>query len=199
MQNFSSRVRIPPFPLWAVGEMASRRALDSESSVRNPHSLPYNKGGILGYYNFSADLKISKEVEREIAKALSEKYDVEIIGELNDTATWDFQMRFNKDNKIVSVEVKQDFKAKDTGNIVVEYECRGKPSGISSTKSDYYLYRVHQSDGIRHYLMETSKLKEIIGAELYFRIVNGGDKGSNTKMYLFKLDVFTKYAWTLGL
>lgn len=38
------------------------------------------------------------------------------------------------------VEVKRDFKAFDTGNVAVEYWCRGKRSGICKTEADWYAF-----------------------------------------------------------
>ncbi len=38
------------------------------------------------------------------------------------------------------IEVKTDFMAHETGNIALEYESRGKPSGIAITEADYYAY-----------------------------------------------------------
>lgn len=38
------------------------------------------------------------------------------------------------------IEVKTDFMAHETGNIALEYESRGKPSGISVTEADFYAY-----------------------------------------------------------
>ena len=42
--------------------------------------------------------------------------------------------------KNCKIEVKRDFWTGTTGNIAVEFESRGKPSGISKTKSDYYAF-----------------------------------------------------------
>ena len=39
-----------------------------------------------------------------------------------------------------SVEVKQDFKSEFTGNLVVEIEFNGKPSALSTTKADYWVF-----------------------------------------------------------
>lgn len=38
------------------------------------------------------------------------------------------------------IEVKTDFMAHETGNIAIEFESRGKPSGISITEADFYAY-----------------------------------------------------------
>lgn len=38
------------------------------------------------------------------------------------------------------IEVKTDLQAHETGNVYVEYESRGKPSGIAISQSDYYCF-----------------------------------------------------------
>ena len=61
-----------------------------------------------------------------------------------------------------TVEVKRDFWTGTTGNIAVEFESRGKPSGISKTKSDYYAFVLAEQfrDEVI-IIIKTSRLKEI--------------------------------------
>jgi hypothetical protein len=47
---------------------------------------------------------------------------------------------FSEDGEI-KIEVKSDRKAQFTGNVYIEYESRKKPSGISTTQSDYYIFK----------------------------------------------------------
>jgi len=54
------------------------------------------------------------------------------------------------------VEVKYDKRALETGNVYVEYESRGMPSGLSKTHADYYCFCF----GYTFHLIETSLLKE---------------------------------------
>ncbi len=55
-----------------------------------------------------------------------------------------------------TVEVKYDLQALDTGNVYVEYYSRGKYSGISTTKADYYCFCF----GDTFHLISTANLKE---------------------------------------
>lgn len=60
------------------------------------------------------------------------------------------------------IEVKTDFLAQETGNIALEYESRGKPSGISTTEADFYAYclpRANCKDII--IFLEINELKRI--------------------------------------
>ena len=58
-----------------------------------------------------------------------------------------------------TVEVKTDFLTNETGNVAVEYESRGEPSGISTTKAKYWAFKLVNMGVI--VLIETSKLKAI--------------------------------------
>lgn len=39
----------------------------------------------------------------------------------------------------VKIEVKTDFLVSKTGNVAIEFECRGKPSGIKTTTADWWV------------------------------------------------------------
>lgn len=77
-----------------------------------------------------------------------------------------------KDGKLI--EVKSDRLAHKTGNVYIEYECRGKPSGIATTTAHYWIYRVEQNNIA--IIIPTERLKEI--CRVYFKegkIMLGGD------------------------
>lgn len=38
----------------------------------------------------------------------------------------------------LTLEIKSDYIVQQSGNVAIEYECRGKPSGISTTKAAYW-------------------------------------------------------------
>lgn len=44
------------------------------------------------------------------------------------------------------IEVKTDRMAHKTGNVFIEITYKGRPSGISTTEADYWLYRIHEND-----------------------------------------------------
>jgi hypothetical protein len=74
-----------------------------------------------------------------------------------------------------------------TGNIAIEYESYGKPSGIASTESDYWFHNLCIDDGTFCTLVfKTDSLKKIIDNLDYKRSVSGGDHNAS-KMYLVNL------------
>lgn len=148
-------------------------------------------------YDFNKDLPIAKKTEAQVAQFLVDNAGMTFLEE-NDTNAWDLKMQ-TREGKEITIEVKEDFTCQRTGNVGVEYECRGKPSGISVSKANIYLYKVHEPNGrIGLYVIATKNLKKMIAEEQYFRVVNGGDPGSNSMNYLFKLDVIKSNFKFLG-
>ena len=78
----------------------------------------------------------------------------------------------------------------DTGNIAIEYESYGKPSGINATDSDYWFHNLCVGDEVFGTLVfETKMLKKIINASInsnQVRSVSGGDHNAS-KMYLINI------------
>jgi hypothetical protein len=141
-------------------------------------------------YNYKLDKPIADKTETQVADILRATYNA-IILEYGHTNAWDIKAKIN--GKIFTFEIKEDFTCERTGNVGMEFECRGKPSGISVSKADYYIYKIHSKDGVRVYIYKTSQLKAMVSDKLYFRVVNGGDTGSNSMNYLFKYETFTSY------
>jgi hypothetical protein len=140
-------------------------------------------------YDFVKDLPIAKATEIETAGVLKKLYDAEIL-EYNNTNAYDISTKIN--GSLITFEVKEDFLCEFTGNVGLEYECRGKPSGINTSQADYYIYKLHTNHGIEFVMFRTGTLKQMIAEHKYFRVVNGGDKGSNSMNYLFKYGVFVR-------
>lgn len=92
-------------------------------------------------------------------------------------------MRENKD--------KTDFF--DSGNMAIEYECRGKKSGILATKADFFVtYYPHLNE---IWLIKTKKLISLLteNKDTIKKIENAGDEGSNTKLCLLKREDFKEH------
>ena len=110
----------------------------------------------------------------------------------------EYDFWFIKDDKITYVEVKSERYASITSNLAIEFEYKGKPSGISITKADYYVYYIlHTMNGTVQgdikkeecYIIPTDVLKDVASR---CRIAQGGD-GYNSKMYLVHKALLKKY------
>jgi hypothetical protein len=89
-------------------------------------------------------------------------------------------------DKKVEVKSERDI-WQNTGNICIEYECWGKPSGIRATESDYWFHNLCIGDDEYCTLVfKTTTLKKIVDKLDTFKTVSGGD-GNASRMFLVNL------------
>ena len=112
---------------------------------------------------FTKDLAIGRSAEKEFAKVLLDTKQIISLefaqGKFKD---WDI-----KTNEIpeweVTYEIKSDTMAEDTGNYVIEYMFKWKPSWIYTSKADYIVYyikwewRIAERGALILWLMNTEK------------------------------------------
>lgn len=118
----------------------------------------------------------------EPSKENRKKFDLDLeYGKVREQAIADML----QDKKI---EVKSERDVwQHTGNIAIEYESYGKPSGIAATESDYWFHNLCIGDDIFATLVfHTDSLRRIIDNLDYKRSVSGGDHNAS-KMYLLNL------------
>ena len=105
----------------------------------------------------------------------NKKFDIDLkYGQLREKKVHDI---FS--NKKIEVKTERDWWYK-TGNIALEYECNGKPSGINATESDYWIQIL--AKGNKNHCMlvfEVKELKKIVKKykEQYTRMV--GDRNAS--------------------
>ena len=89
-------------------------------------------------------------------------------------------------DKKIEVKSERDLWMK-TGNIAIEYECYGKPSGIAATEADYWFHNLCVGDKTFATLVfDVPSLRTIIENLDYKRSVSGGDNYAS-RMYLLNL------------
>jgi len=89
-------------------------------------------------------------------------------------------------DKKVEVKSERDI-WQNTGNICIEYESWGKPSGIRATESDYWFHNLCIGDDEYCTLVfKTATLKKIVDKLDTFKTVSGGDSNAS-RMYLVNL------------
>lgn len=129
------------------------------------------------------DLKVGQFYEREALKLF--KY---TTYEFCDTCEYDILL----DNRI-KIEVKADRLAYATDNLAIEVEYRDRPSGISTTEAQYYIFFViHRNADDDVYIFPTDHLKNLIQD---CKSVYGGDRKSS-KIYLLPISMCDKYKYT---
>ena len=140
--------------------------------------------------NFKSDLIIGEDGEAEVIKFLITKGCTYI--DSNKDNKYDLKML--KNNSEVTYEIKTDvFCAPlfDTGNIFIEFESRGKSSGISVTKADWFVtYFLYLKE---LWFIKSNKLRQLISENDFQVFTNAGDLNSQTHGYLIKRKDFKKY------
>jgi hypothetical protein len=141
----------------------------------------------MAHYNFDKDLKDGHLAEEEVIARLKDRFKVR-EEDIERCADRSFDIRIR--NSGMTFEVKHDMKAMETGNIAIEYETRGKPSGLATTIADFWIYKF----GKMYWVVSTSKLRQKLFKEkIFFKDVTGGDAGSGTRMYLVKTESFKSW------
>lgn len=101
---------------------------------------------------------------------------------------YDFELT-RGDTKI-KVEVKSDRLTQKTGNLCIEWECNKKPSGLTATTADYWVYYAindNKEDDV--YMFPIDDLRELAPK---YRSVAGGDEW-RSRMYLVPKTKVIKY------
>ena len=134
--------------------------------------------------NFKESLSIGNSVEDAVCTKIKKKYPRAYVME-GYCKGYDIYVPENKKK----IEVKQDKKSNFTGNIVVEIEFNGKPSALSTTEADYWVF----DDGEIYIWITPETLRQIV-LPMYAATFTG--KGDNTpkRAYLVKKDIIIKNA-----
>jgi len=141
----------------------------------------------MGHYEFKKDLAEAKVVEEEIAEVLRKKG----FTNVKCWARADFDIKGEFEGADWKFEVKHDIMASKTGNVAIEWACRGKPSGLQWTEADRYVCRINDND----WVIKVDALRWKIamagdGGRPAYRWVKGGDPRSNTELVLIPIEDF---------
>lgn len=124
----------------------------------------------MAHYNFRKDL-VESEVSVKRTVQLLEAKGAKLL-ETCFTKDYDIKMFIN--DRELTVEVKHDIMSTKTGNVAIELMSRDKPSGITTSKADMWVYQI----GEDFYAISRAQLQKEAGKTGY-RIVNGGDKNTS--------------------
>ena len=97
----------------------------------------------------------------------------------------------DKDKTKIEVKTERDWWQK-SGNIAIEVECYGKPSGIMATEADYWVHIL--ADGDKDFvrmIFDTSTIKKL--AKKYMKNIKSGGDGNQSRFILIPLsELFLK-------
>ena len=143
----------------------------------------------MAHYNFRQDLKEGVKGEETIVNFLESKG----LLYLNSNNDNKYDIKMKKNNKEITYEIKTDVycsPTRDTGNMFLEFECRGKASGIAVTQADWFVTYYEKLKEI--WFIKTSDLINLTKTESIKTINQSGDVGSNTCGYLLERKKYQK-------
>jgi len=135
---------------------------------------------------FYRDLAKGEDIERKVLNLIHAKYPqaYKIDGYFKEYDIYIPEIK-------KGIEVKSDLMSKDTGNIVVEIEFNNKPSALSTTKADYWIWY----DGEYITFFKPKDIHRCIKENnLFYRKFIGKGDVKEKKAYLIKKDMLYKYA-----
>ena len=134
--------------------------------------------------NFNESLGIGKSSENAVCDKIKKKYPKAYVV---DGYCKGFDIFVPETSK--KIEVKQDKKSNFTGNIVVEIEFNGKPSALSTTTADYWVF----DDGEIYIWITPTVLRQVVHPLKAVSFIGNGDNKSKLA-YLVKKDIIIKNA-----
>lgn len=93
------------------------------------------------------------------------------------------------------IEVKTDLQYHKTGNFYIEYESRGKPSGISTSEADYWALIGTNSSELKKenvcffIIIELDRLKKLCKSRYFRKRVKGGDSDTSIGLLIKGTDL----------
>ena len=138
---------------------------------------------------FDEDLIDGHNAEQEVLKLLQTQYPSAFI-----IPGYCKEMDIFVPEILKSYEVKQDFKSKYTGNLVVEISMYGKPSALMTSKADTWVFVTPY----KYAFIERERIKDcIIENNLQFtKFVGKGDTDPKSA-YLIKEGLLFNYAYKI--
>jgi len=126
--------------------------------------------------NFKADNQYGNEGEKIIARYLYDNHDVKTL-EFNGDYRYDMLAYSKRLDRNILIEQKTDrliTKEDDTGNLAIEIRYRGKPSGVSHTEAEYFIYYLRNLEEDNLWIIKVDELKSLLKTG-GFKKVRGGD------------------------
>ncbi len=139
--------------------------------------------------SFNEDLEFGQSYELKFLEHIKYKSYEQVQGNFKD---YDLKV-LKKNGKTFTYEIKADKLISVYGNICIEFNCRGNPSGIETSKANYWgIFNVINNNKYELYKIKRIHILKMIKDKKYKRISSGGDD-YQSKLYLFDKNLFKDY------
>ena len=138
---------------------------------------------------FKDDLQIGQNTEKDVLKLIQKQYP---SARILDGYCKEMDIFVPENGK--SYEVKQDFKSKYTGNLVVEIAMYGNPSALMTSKADTWVFVTH----FKYIFIARDRIKDcIIENNLQYKTFVGNGDTEAKDAYLIKEDLLLPYSYKI--
>jgi hypothetical protein len=159
----------------------------------------------MGNYNFDEDISVGERGEAVIAQEL-EKKGLTLIDD-NKNNKYDLNMTL-PNGKPIMFEVKTDVwcvpgrymnmpfgkiwvEGRDSGNLFIEYQSRNKPSGLTVTEANTFIYYFPYLN--EYWTININDLKDLIKNNNFRETKDSGDAQSDTRGYLIPREEYKEH------
>ena len=127
--------------------------------------------------NFEKDLADGHVGEQVVRRFVERNWYKQFV-KYNDDSAYDILFQ-NNNEEPMTFEVKTDLWEQEmhqggSGNMAIEYKCRGKKSGIRKTKAKFFAYYFPNISDEQLWIISVKKLKGLLD-EHNFKAVDGGE------------------------
>ena len=147
--------------------------------------------------NFEKDLADGHKGELAVRHFGETVLDLRFV-KFNDNSAFDILFEDDERN-VVTYEVKTDLFEKNideggTGNMAIEYKCRGKKSGIRKTKAMYFVYYIPKIRDKQLWVISVKNLKELL-KNCVSKRVSGGETYYDSDEKVAKCFLIDRYRY----
>jgi hypothetical protein len=137
------------------------------------------------YDNFRKCLKIGKIFEKKAQLKICEYYKnkYHVVNE-NDNYEYDFMLSNGKYYEVKYCSLNNGY-----NTIFLETVAFNKPSGINTTKANYYIFVINCQDGLLYIKIKVKNLIKIITKNLYCKYF----KDEKKEGYVIQIDIIKQY------
>ena len=135
---------------------------------------------------FKKDLADAKPYQEEAGRRLELAFHLDELDTDCDQHGKNYDIEGIRPNgDLLTAEVKHDIISDNLANVVIEYECDGKPSGISTTKAFWWIQVIEG----QYYIITVEAIKRMIQYNMHFDSRPAGDN-KTARIHLFKKRMF---------
>lgn len=149
------------------------------------------------YLKFTQDLALQFPIEKQLYELLTERNGSDDNESPAQEMTSDFNRYYDFKVQGLTYEIKNHLSSIRTGNVGIEWMCRGKLSGIYTSKADYHIHIVNGTDALVINTWDEKRYLQSLIDKGTIVVKDAGDYwkgGKASKIFLIKASEYRQLA-----